>query len=120
MLTQTSIAARALSDEKRLHQWLVQPKACIVQKLGDTCEIEIIITLPPLPPGLYCYYQNKLRLMCFDAQAPMMQLTLNYTQSILFSIQNQENEIFYSQQLEIKTRESKKKVRRARDPWSLF
>ncbi|MFT6087826.1 MAG: hypothetical protein ACJA11_003092 [Glaciecola sp.] len=118
--TQGCLAAKALADETRLHQWLVQPKACIVQKLGDTCEIDINITLPPLPPGQYCYHQDKQRLICFDAQAQVSQLTLSYTQTIILTLQNQANEPFYSQKLKIKTRESKKRVRRVRDPWSLF
>jgi hypothetical protein len=110
----------AATKQSVLHQWLVQPKACIVQKLGDSCAIAVDITVPRLRKGNYCFFQDDTLLICFSYDAPVEQLNIEFNKDTLLSLRNQEDLTLYSQKLEIKTRETKRKVRRVRDPWSLF
>jgi hypothetical protein len=100
--------------------WRVQPNTCIVQSLGDFCELELSIDLPALAQGGYCYYQNEQRLLCFDMSEPLLLVEIRYNEYTALTLRNSSQRILFTQVLDIKTRKTKKKVRRVRDPWSLF
>lgn len=119
--------------------WLIQPKACIVQELGDACSIVLSITLPPLSAARYCYTLNDIIIDCFDVVGqnnalPIQQLTITFSQNAYLSLHKLPNKLqsadnqglnalpapMFTQLLEIRTRQNSKKVRRVRSPWSLF
>ena len=100
--------------------WRVQPNTCIVQSLGDYCELALSISLPSLPDGEYCYYQNLEVLTCFSLSRPILLVEISFNEYTLLTLQNKSQQILFTQALDIKARKTKKKVRRVRDPWSLF
>lgn len=109
-----------LAQDKSNDTWHVQPNTCIVQSLGDFCELELSIVLPKLPEGEYCYYQNEQQLLCFGLKRPKLVVEMRYNEYTLLTLRNKSQQILFTQALDIKTRKTKKMVRRVRDPWSLF
>lgn len=109
-----------LAQDKTPDTWQVQPNTCIVQSLGDYCELALSINLPSLPEGEYCYYQNLEVLLCFELNKPTLLVEMRFNEYTLLTLRNNAQQILFTQALDIKTRKAKKKVRRVRDPWSLF
>lgn len=124
LISSQLIQAQDVSATKRTaistNTWRVQPNTCIVQSLGDFCELELSISLPALPQGEYCYYQNEQRLFCFNLTKPVLLVEIRYNEYTALTLRNSSQQILFTQDLDIKTRKTKKKVRRVRDPWSLF
>ncbi|MFT6267960.1 MAG: hypothetical protein ACJAVV_000765 [Alphaproteobacteria bacterium] len=116
LISSQSIHAQSADNDT----WRVQPNTCIVQSLGDFCELELSINLPELPQGEYCYYQNEQSLFCFELSNPILLVELRFSEYTLLTLRNKSQQILFTQALDIKTRKTKKKVRRVRDPWSLF
>jgi hypothetical protein len=116
LISSPSINAQGVDTDT----WVVQPNTCIVQSLGDFCELALSINLPALPHGEYCYYQNEQVLSCFDLNTPVLLVEIRFNEFTLLSLRNTSEQIIFSQALAIKTRKTNKKVRRVRDPWSLF
>jgi hypothetical protein len=108
------------AQDKNNDTWRVQPNTCIVQSLGDFCELELSIILPKLPEGEYCYYQNEQLLFCFELTSPKLLVEMRFSEYTLLTLRNKSQQILFTQALDIKTRKTKKMVRRVRDPWSLF
>ena len=116
LINSQSIHAQSADNDT----WRVRPNTCIVQSLGDFCELELSINLPELPQGEYCYYQNEQSLLCFELSNPILLVELRFSKYTLVTLRNKSQQILFTQALNIKTRKTKKKVRRVRDPWSLF
>jgi hypothetical protein len=135
-ITAEAFKNAAMTERKEGNQqgWLVQPKACIVEALGDECELSFDIILPTLEKGVYCYFANNENLQCFNSKNPVSVIEISFSENTLLSLRlmpSTNNTILaidtnnlppplFTQMLEIRTRTSKKQVRRVRDPWSLF
>lgn len=100
--------------------WKVQPKVCIVEKLGASCEMELEIQLSPLPPGTYCYYQDTEILICWPHNDPVTVLRVKFSQATVLYLKDQRKKTVLQHRLDIKAREVSSKTRRVRQPWSLF
>lgn len=100
--------------------WKVQPKVCIVEKLGAICEMELEIQLTPLTPGRYCYYQDTQVLQCWRHDNPITVLRVKFSQATVLYLKDQQQNTVFQHELDIKAREITRKTRRVRQPWSLF
>ncbi|GAB2692788.1 DUF3019 domain-containing protein [Aliiglaciecola aliphaticivorans] len=100
--------------------WRVQPKVCIVENLGDTCEMVLTLKFENLAPGTYCYYQGQTRLNCWTGAAVNKTLIIRFIEETTLYLKSDNGKVILSHQLDIKARASKKRVRRVRQPWSLF
>lgn len=113
-------SARGIASQNNKVFWLVQPTVCIVQTLGDRCNIDLDVVLPRLTKGQYCYYQDSTLLSCFFETNPILKLSLNFSENTLLELKNGSEETVFEQVLEIRTREKQKKTRRVRNPWRFF
>ncbi len=100
--------------------WNVQPKVCIVEKLGASCEMVLAIKLEQLPKGTYCYYQDDAILLCWPHDNPIDELKVRFSKATKLSLRNQQNQSIFEHELDIKARDLPRKTRRVRQPWSLF
>lgn len=103
-----------------LATWNVQPKVCIVEKLGASCEMELEIQLSPLNPGRYCYYQDSELLQCWPHDNPITVLRVKFSKATVLYLKDQQKNTIFQHELDIKAREISQKTRRVRQPWSLF
>lgn len=101
-------------------QWEVRPKICIVESMGDECEIVLNISAQDLPQGRYCFYQNEALLNCWHANKAQKQVRLRFSEPTELVIKNENNEAVFIHSIDLKARESTKRTRRVRQPWSLF
>ena len=81
--------AFSATQSTALHQWLVQPKACIVQELGDTCELNLNINIPPLAEGKYCYFLQNVKLTCFMHDRPVVTLQVTLENDTLLELRRE-------------------------------
>ena len=100
--------------------WKVQPKVCIVEKLGAICEMELEIQLSQLPPGNYCYYQDTKILQCWPYENPVTELNVKFSDATVLYLKDQQQKTILQHKLDIKARQVIRKIRRVRQPWSLF
>ncbi len=100
--------------------WSVQPKVCIVENLGDTCEMALTLNFQNLQPGTYCYYQDQTRLSCWSGTAQQNTLVIRFNEDTVLYLKSENGTVILSHEMDIKARASKKQVRRVRQPWSLF
>jgi hypothetical protein len=108
------------AQDKDNNIWRVQPNTCIVESLGDYCELALSINLPLLPEGEYCYYQNLDVITCFNSSKPVLLVEMRFNEYTLLTLRDKSQQILFTQAVDIKTRKTKKKLRRVRDPWRLF
>ncbi len=101
-------------------RWTVQPSSCIVDTLGDECEMQLNIMTRDLTPGDYCYFQDQVQLSCWHTDEPITQVHLRFTQPTVVLLKNAQGQIMLTHSIDIKSRESSRKTRRVRQPWSLF
>ncbi|GAC15410.1 DUF3019 domain-containing protein [Aliiglaciecola lipolytica] len=100
--------------------WSVQPKVCIVENLGDLCEMELSLSFHGLEPGKYCYFQDQTRLNCWSGSAQQTTLLIRFTKDTVLYLKSAQGNVILSHKMDIKARASNKQVRRVRQPWSLF
>lgn len=120
VLAGVTFSAAGASNDTKNPSWQVVPKVCIVQTVGDMCQLALNITLPALEHEVVCYYLDDNLLQCFPSIQPITKLTVSFSKNIRLTLRTKNAEILYTQALEIKTREISIKVRRVRDPWSFF
>ncbi|GAB5381294.1 MAG: hypothetical protein Alis3KO_31650 [Aliiglaciecola sp.] len=102
------------------NNWEVSPKVCIVESMGDECEIALNINVQKLEKGQYCYFQNDTLLSCWHTENTQNQVVLRFSEPTILILKNQHDETVFSHPIDLKARESTKRTRRVRQPWSLF
>ena len=98
--------------------WQVLPDTCVVNHLGELCEMAVEITTENLPDKTYCLNLGGQPLDCWLAAKTPLQTVLSYRQAIILGLTDSENDIVLSLQLKIKALQSNR--RRLRSPWSIF
>ena len=100
--------------------WDIRPKTCVVESIGEPCEIELQIELHALPKGQYCYFQNDVLLNCWDSEIPQTRVVLRFNEPVTFALKDKNGKTVLVHSIDLKTRENSKRTRRVRQPWSLF
>ncbi|MDN4502006.1 DUF3019 domain-containing protein [Alteromonadaceae bacterium BrNp21-10] len=98
--------------------WQVLPDTCVVQKMGELCEMSVEITTENLPNETYCLNLDGQALDCWLAAETSLQTVLSYRQALLLGLEDPHHNIVLSLQLKIKALQSNR--RRLRSPWSIF
>lgn len=120
MLVCIPFASFAVEPKQRIASWRVQPKVCIVAKLGDTCEMELLISTDGLRPGKYCYFKNSQKMHCKAFKHAEDTVIVKFSQHTVLELRDQNDTILLSHEIQIKARNRQPQTRRVRQPWSLF
>lgn len=111
-----SLTASASSPTKLI----IRPSVCMVNKLGDTCQMAVKVMWQNDSPINACLFQNELRLTCWENIHEInTELVISLDQDMKFILKN-DQQIFASQQIKINTALPKKYRRRLRANWSFF
>lgn len=110
----------AQAPQKAYISWRVQPKVCIVAKLGDSCEMALLISTDGLKPRKYCYFKNNQKMHCKTFNQAEDTVVVKFSQHTVLELRDQNDTILLSHEIQIKARNRKPKTRRVRQPWSLF
>lgn len=117
------VSCAVIANEKQGNEQLllVNPKICIVEKVGDSCEVKLKIKWQSLLPLSRCLYQNEEQNVCWYKKLQVSQaITFEIDESQNFSLLDEKNEVLALQQVKLNTHEPKKYRRRLRADWSLF
>jgi hypothetical protein len=99
---------------------IIRPSVCMVNKLGDTCEMAVKVLWQHDKPIDTCLFQNDLRLACWqNVREINTELVVSLDQDMKFILKN-DQQTFASQQIKINTALPKKYRRRLRANWSFF
>lgn len=104
--------------------WSIVPSTCIVDKSGDFCRLNVLVT----PPSNYaqtwnnreiCFALQQQTLHCLPTVQLHMQVNVEFDRPSMFEVLL-EDTVVAAQLLEIQTLSPVKQRRRVRSPWSLF
>lgn len=99
----------------------VTPKICIVEQVGDSCEVRLTVQWQSLLPLSHCLYQNEQENVCWYNQKQVSQAFIfEINQNQFFSLRDHKNQVLAAQQVQLNTHVPKKYRRRLRADWSLF
>ncbi|MBL4764662.1 MAG: DUF3019 domain-containing protein [Colwellia sp.] len=97
------------------------PLACFVKTIGDVCHLTIKVSWQSASPINACLYQNVEKVHCWSAKSKVTKkIMVSLSESMIFSLKGDNNEIYTQQQVAIAASTSKKYRRRLRADWSLF
>lgn len=99
---------------------IIKPSVCMVNKLGDSCQMRVKVKWHNAQPIDACLFQNNLSLTCWKGVREInTELNISLAQDMVFTLKN-EQQLFASQQIKINTALPKKYRRRLRANWSFF
>ena len=99
---------------------IIRPSVCMVNKLGDTCTMNVKVMWQSDQAVDACLYQNELRLTCWEKVMNInTNIDITLDQDMHFTLKN-EQEIFANHQIKVNTALPKKYRRRLRANWSFF
>lgn len=97
--------------------WRIKPNVCVVEKMGDACQLELSIEIwGELPPHA-CLFFSDQQLQCWQVPAKHVQLSLSYSETTVLSMRHEDQDIL-TETLEVKAQSALRQ--RVRKPWSLF
>lgn len=107
--------------ERGIEHFAIKPLACVVQNAGDVCTMMINVRWQATAPITGCLYQGQQSLYCWQDKISgqkMVEISLN--NNMLFSLQNEQQQVLASQKIWVNTALPKQFRRRLRADWSVF
>ncbi|MGS2721678.1 DUF3019 domain-containing protein [Paraglaciecola aestuariivivens] len=101
-------------------KWDLQPSICVVQNIGDVCEMLIKIDAHHLPQETFCLFLEDALIRCSKRAYFPQEIALTIKQNATLELKDAAHKTVLSKQLKIKYLESTHLRRRVRAPWSLF
>ncbi len=99
---------------------IIKPSVCMINKLGDTCQMTVKVMWHNDQPIDACLFQNGSRLTCWqNVHEINTEIDISLDQDMKFTLEN-DQQVFASQQIKINTAIPKKYRRRLRANWSFF
>lgn len=105
-------------------QWEVSPSTCVVDKSGEFCRLEILLSIPTsfsetIATSPLCFNLGEQQLTCLAQKQHSILLNVEFNESSELRVLSG-NEMLFSQLIEIQALTPKTKRRRVKSPWSLF
>ena len=99
----------------------IKPLACIVKKTGDLCEMTVKINWHSPEPINSCLFQDQTKALCWHNSSHAQEhIKINIKANTVFTLRNDNNDIYAQQHVNINTSLPKSYRRRLRSDWSLF
>lgn len=96
--------------------WQIKPSICVAARVGEPCEMHILIRIQGALLKSDCLYLNQQRLACGQSLA-RMQYKVSLSRDSQLRLRDAEQQTLLQQTLSIQAQKWRKRVRR---PWSLF
>ncbi|WP_168171457.1 DUF3019 domain-containing protein [Lacimicrobium sp. SS2-24] len=98
--------------------WRVQPSICVVEQIGDACELQLNIRLWGDIPQHSCLFLKDTMLECWSVPSTHLRVNLEFREASVISMRDSDDRTLLEETLEIK---SLSRIRqRVRTPWSVF
>jgi len=99
---------------------IIKPSVCMVNKLGDSCQMTVKVMWHNNQSIDACLFQNDLRLTCWqNVHEINTEIDISLDQDMIFTLKN-EQQVFANQHIKINAALPKKYRRRLRANWSFF
>lgn len=99
----------------------IKPYTCIVNKLGDTCQLTATVEWQAMENINVCLYQDNREMFCWNNVAKGKKvLPVNISETTQFVLSQKINQVLASQKVKIASATPMKKRRRLRSDWSIF
>lgn len=98
--------------------WQIKPNICVVEQLGDACELQLDISLWGDIPQHSCLFLQEALVECWAMPDEKISVTLQFHEASVISMRDSDDRTLLQQRLEVK---SLSRIRqRVRTPWSVF
>lgn len=98
--------------------WRIKPNVCVVEQIGDACELKLNISLWGDIPQHSCLFLKDAPVQCWAMPDEKISVTLQLREASVISMRDSEDRTLLQQTLEIKSLSRIR--RRVRTPWSVF
>lgn len=121
LLLSSFFSQQANSLEPQKVEFSIKPIACIVKKSGDTCTMTVKVHWQTILPITPCLYQDEEKTFCWQSKnQAMTKVAINIKENMMFTLRDDDSNIYAQQEIIINTSSSRKYRRRLRSSWSLF
>ncbi|GGD70276.1 DUF3019 domain-containing protein [Lacimicrobium alkaliphilum] len=98
--------------------WRIKPNICVVEQIGDACELQLDISLWGEIPQHSCLFIQDSQVQCWAMPDEKISITLQFREASVISMRDSDDQTLLQETLEIK---SLSRIRqRVRTPWSVF
>lgn len=98
--------------------WIVRPNTCIVEKQGESCDMQINIRFPAPLNGPHCLYLDRQVIQCWDTMPDQFTFPLRYASGMTLTLKDKQDKSVLTANLSVKV--VIRERRRIRAPWSFF
>ncbi|MDF2177905.1 DUF3019 domain-containing protein [Aliiglaciecola sp. CAU 1673] len=98
--------------------WALKPTVCVVERLGEVCELPLNIELFGVFPAQACLFLQSTELACWSPIPSQISVVVEYNEPAEISLRDPLDLPILSSHLDIKALIPVR--RRVRAPWSLF
>ncbi len=98
--------------------WRIKPNICVVEQMGDPCELKLNISLWGEIPDHSCLFLQDAMVQCWAMPDKNISVTLEFREATVISMRDSDDRTLLQETLEVK---SLSRIRqRVRTPWSVF
>ncbi|NQY33506.1 MAG: DUF3019 domain-containing protein [Alteromonadaceae bacterium] len=120
-LSITASPANANIINTKLSFFSIKPLTCVVQKIGDTCQLMATVRWKADIPANLCLVQDETKIYCWKNKKMGTQvIPIELKDTTNFTLIDDGNTVFASQKVNINAIQPTKTRRRLRSAWSIF
>lgn len=98
--------------------WQIKPNICVVEQIGEPCELKLNISLWGDIPEHSCLFLQDAMVECWAMPDAQISVTLQVREASVISMRDSDDRTLLQETLEVK---SLSRIRqRVRTPWSVF
>lgn len=112
---------KALILNSHITFFSIKPVTCVVQKLGDICQLMATVEWKAQSHSDVCIRQDQTRIHCWSNTLTARDIIpIKVHDTTTFTLINQQDSVFASQEVKIIATQPVKTRRRLRASWSIF
>ena len=116
-----TLPSNALIINTQISFFSIKPLTCVVNKIGDTCQLMATVQWRADNNTSVCLLQDEIKTFCWQNKIMGKQvIPIELKSTTNFTLVNNDNSVFASQKVNITSIQPTKKRRRLRSAWSIF
>ena len=120
-LSVIALPANAKIVNTKLSVFSIKPLTCVVQKIGDVCQLMATVRWKADIPASLCLVQDETKIFCWKNKKIGKQIIpIEVKSTTNFTLIDERNSVFASQKVIITAIQPTKTRRRLRSAWSIF
>lgn len=113
--------ATTLGPQGETAGWRAAPTHCVVEAVGDECQVTLNLHVPQSDDEGYCLFMGDTRISCDYLPGKVYDVVLRFSKKQQLTVRNATTgDIVYDVTLHIESLKPHRKRRRIKQPWSIF